>query len=197
LLVGFVFFYLFDRCMDTILHTHHHHYHHHQFLAHESDICPTDIISHQHILREGEEQEDNSLATWFQRKCPKGLVPVLGICFHTFLDGIILSITFRKDIVTGWTTSFGLLLHQFPEGIVAFVLLVKSGYGRKGALLWGCLDALCIPMGAVIFFPIVRHVDSPLLGILLGGCAGTLVFIGATHLLPACHVEGKRGEDEY
>jgi zinc transporter ZupT len=57
------------------------------------------------------------------------LMPILGIGFHSFVDGVIYSITFVAEIFTGALTALGMVLHEFPEGIIAFVHLQQGGYG--------------------------------------------------------------------
>ena len=63
-----------------------------------------------------------------QRDYSLGLVPMLGIGFHSFLDGAIYSITFSVSILTGYLATLGMVLHEFPEGIVTYLLLLRSGY---------------------------------------------------------------------
>ena len=63
-----------------------------------------------------------------------GLIPTLGIGLHSFIDGIIYSVTFSVSIFTGVLAVIGMVLHEFPEGIVTFILLVKSGFKKKKAL---------------------------------------------------------------
>ena len=53
-----------------------------------------------------------------------GLIPMLGIGFHSFIDGVVYSITFSVGMFTGVMTAIGMVLHEFPEGIVTYVLLI-------------------------------------------------------------------------
>ena len=45
-----------------------------------------------------------------------GILAVIGIGAHSFIDGIVYSITFTHSIYTGLMASFGLILHEFAEG---------------------------------------------------------------------------------
>jgi zinc and cadmium transporter len=45
-----------------------------------------------------------------------GIIPMLGIGFHSFIDGIIYSVTFNVGIFTGVLAAIGMILHEFPEG---------------------------------------------------------------------------------
>src|SRR5512147_675703 len=57
-----------------------------------------------------------------------GLVPLLGIGFHSFLDGIVYSISFSVSMFTGALVALGMVLHEFPEGIVTYTPLIKSRF---------------------------------------------------------------------
>ena len=83
-----------------------------------------------------------------------GVIPMLGIGFHSFLDGIIYSVTFNVNIFTGALAAIGMVLHEFPEGIVTFLLLKRSGFNRKKAALYAFLAAaISTPLGTVVSFP--------------------------------------------
>jgi zinc transporter ZupT len=47
-----------------------------------------------------------------------GLVRLIGIGFHSFLDGIVYSISFSISMLTGALVAIGMVLHEFPEGVV-------------------------------------------------------------------------------
>ncbi|MBN1483932.1 MAG: ZIP family metal transporter [Chloroflexia bacterium] len=122
-----------------------------------------------------------------------GITPVLGIGFHSLIDGIIYSITFNVSIFTGVLTAIGMILHEFPEGIVTFILLERAGVGRRQAILYSFLAAaLSTPLGTLVSFPFINEINQPTLGLLLAMSAGALVYVGASHLLPAVEKENKR-----
>ena len=60
-----------------------------------------------------------------------GVIPVLGIGLHSFIDGVIYSVTFNVSVFTGVLAAIGMILHEFPEGIVTFVLLERGGFSRR------------------------------------------------------------------
>ncbi|GER08691.1 hypothetical protein GCM10007972_26680 [Iodidimonas muriae] len=119
-----------------------------------------------------------------------GLVPMLGIGFHSFIDGGIYSITFTVSTFTGVLAAVGMVLHEFPEGIVTYLLLIRGGFSEKAALVSAFLAAaLTTPLGMLASYPLVSRIDMPLLGTLLSLSAGALVYVGATHLLPTAERE--------
>lgn len=122
-----------------------------------------------------------------------GVLPMLGIGFHSFIDGFIYSIAFKVSVLTGFLATTGMVLHEFPEGIVTYLLLLKSGIGERNAALVAFLAAAAsTPLGMLVSWPMVHAIDQPTLGALLSLSAGALVYVGATHLLPRAEQEHRR-----
>ena len=122
-----------------------------------------------------------------------GIIPMLGIGFHSFIDGVIYSVTFNVSILTGVLAAIGMVLHEFPEGIVTFVLLERGGFSRRKSALYALLAAaVSTPLGTLVSYPFLNTIKQPTLGILLAVSAGALVYVGASHLLPEVEKENKR-----
>lgn len=122
-----------------------------------------------------------------------GIIPMLGIGFHSFIDGIIYSVTFEVSILTGALAAVGMIFHEFPEGIVTFVLLERGGFSRRKSAAYAFLAAaVSTPLGALLSYPLTSSIKRSTLGILLGISAGALVYVGASHLLPAVEKENAK-----
>jgi len=122
-----------------------------------------------------------------------GVLPMVGIGFHSFIDGFIYSIAFTVSVFTGFLATTGMVLHEFPEGIVTYLMLVRGGFGERRATQLAFLAAAATtPLGMLVSYPFIRDIDSELLGLLLALSAGALVYVGATHLLPRAEQEQKR-----
>ncbi|QBQ55593.1 ZIP family metal transporter [Nitrosococcus wardiae] len=119
-----------------------------------------------------------------------GLIPMFGIGFHSFIDGFMYSITFTVSIFTGALAATGMVLHEFPEGIITYLLLLRGGFSEKTSLILAFLAAsLTTPLGTLISYPYISQINKPLLGALLSLSAGVLIYVGATHLLPQAENE--------
>ena len=122
-----------------------------------------------------------------------GLVPMLGIGFHSFIDGVIYSVTFTVSFFTGVLATIGMVLHEFPEGIVTYLLMLRGGFSKKRALICAFLAAaVTTPLGTLVSYPVVSQIQKPALSALLSLSAGALVYVGATHLLPRAEQEPRR-----
>ena len=122
-----------------------------------------------------------------------GIIPMLGIGFHSFIDGVIYSVTFNVSILTGVLAAIGMVLHEFPEGIVTFVLLERGGFSRRKSVIYAFLAAaISTPLGTLVSYPFINTIKRSTLGIWLAVSAGVLIYVGASHLLPAVERENKK-----
>lgn len=120
-----------------------------------------------------------------------GIVPMIGIGFHSLIDGFVYSVAFTVSIFTGFLATVGMVLHEFPEGIITYLLLVRGGFSERRAMVLAFLAAAATtPTGMLISWPMVIVLQGETLGALLALSAGALVYVGATHLLP--HAERER-----
>jgi zinc transporter ZupT len=122
-----------------------------------------------------------------------GLIPMLGIGFHSFLDGVIYAVAFNVSVFTGILAAIGMVLHEFPEGIVTFLLLERGGFAKQKSTWYAIMAAaITTPIGALVSYPFISNIKQSALGALLALSAGALVYVGASHLLPAVEKEHKR-----
>ncbi len=122
-----------------------------------------------------------------------GLVSMIGIGFHSFIDGFVYSITFTVSIFTGMLAAIGMVLHEFPEGLITYLLLLRGGFSEKKSLILAFFAAsLSTPLGMLVSYPYLSRIDRPLLGTLLSVSAGAIVYVGATHLLPQAEKEHQK-----
>ncbi len=122
-----------------------------------------------------------------------GITPALGIGFHSFIDGFIYSIAFSVSAFTGVLATAGMVLHEFPEGIITYLLLIKGGFSERNALILSLITAaFSTPLGTLVSYPLISRIDTQTLGSLLAVSAGALIYVGATHLLPRAEQEPKK-----
>ena len=52
--------------------------------------------------------------------------------------------------------------------------------------------AISTPLGALVSYPFINEITKPILGLLLAVSGGSLVYVGASHLLPEVEKEYRR-----
>ena len=88
-----------------------------------------------------------------------GLIPTIGIGFHSFIDGVVYSITFTVSVFTGVLATTGMVLHEFPEGIITYLLLLRGGFSEKTSLIIAVIAAsISTPLGMLVSWPYIRGI---------------------------------------
>lgn len=121
-----------------------------------------------------------------------GLIAAEGIGIHSFVDGIIYTVTFNVSALIGILSGIGLVVHEFAEGVITFMFLIQGGISEKKAAWYAFLIAgLTTPIGAFLFYPFIHKLSGESLGLMLGFVAGVLLYISSSHLLPAVREQEK------
>lgn len=129
-----------------------------------------------------------------QKELAFGITALQGIGIHSFIDGVIYSVTFSVSIFAGMVSGIGLVVHEFAEGVIAFTVLIKGGLPPRKAFFYAFLvAALTTPLGAFVAYPLVSELGDPVLGLALGFVVGVLIYVSASHLLP----EAREHEKEH
>jgi zinc transporter ZupT len=85
-----------------------------------------------------------------------------------------------------------MVLREFPEDR-HLLLLGRRGFNRKASTLYSLLAAaVSTPLGTLMSFHLIERIERWALGALLALSAGALVYVGASHLLPAVEREYRR-----
>ena len=91
---------------------------------HSCETCPTEIHS-------------------------KGTVIFSGLFLHSLIDGFIITAGFEVSMELGLFAAAGVILHELPEGVTSFALLMRL-MQRKTALFLAVAVALATPVGAAL-----------------------------------------------
>ncbi len=115
---------------------------------------------------------------------------LFGDAIHNFLDGVVIAAAFVNNVGTGIITTIAIALHEIPQEIGDFAVLVHGGFGRMKALLFNFGSALVAFLGALVAYFFLTAVEMVLPSI-LAFAAGGFVYIAIADLFP----ELKKEED--
>lgn len=126
-----------------------------------------------------------------------GYASIIALAIHSFFDGVVYAATFQKHAFTGWVATGGLLLHEFPEGVIGFALLARAGVERGRAIVIAVLAAAATTIAGTIGANLLMNLSTePPLAPMLGAAAGALIYVLIVHLGPhATRTPGRRGYD--
>jgi zinc and cadmium transporter len=135
---------------------------------------------HCHVMPTQEEHHDHHHNV--------GLMNLLGDGVHNFIDGALIAGSFLVSIEIGIATTIAVALHEIPQEIGDFAILLYSGFSRKKALLFNLLSALTALVGAGIVLAFGKSL--PLIGsYILPLAAGNFLYIAGSDLIPELHKE--------
>lgn len=112
-----------------------------------------------------------------------GYMNLVGDSLHNFIDGLVLAAAFTTDVRLGLTATLAVSMHEIPQEIGDFGVLLYAGFGKVRALLLNFAVALLAMAGGVVGYWFATAVEKNS-AYLLAFAAGGFIYIGAADLLP-------------
>jgi len=118
---------------------------------------------------------------------PFAWLNLFGDAVHNFVDGMIIAAGYIASVPVGIATTVAVVLHEIPQELGDFGILVFGGISRGKALFFNFLSALTAVLGALLvyFFSSVFNLSA----ILVPFAAGGFIYIASADLLPELHKE--------
>ncbi|MEK7471232.1 MAG: ZIP family metal transporter [Patescibacteria group bacterium] len=117
---------------------------------------------------------------------PVGKLILFSDGIHNFIDGIIIGVSFLISVPVGIATTLAVILHEIPQEIGDFAVLLHAGYTRKRALWLNFLSALAAILGTLVAFILGKTGESFTTWI-LPLAAGGFIYIAVADLIPELH----------
>lgn len=117
-----------------------------------------------------------------------GYMNLVGDTVHNLIDGLIIAATFIADYRLGLISTFAVALHEIPQEISDFGVLMYAGYSRSKALISNFIVSLTTPLGVLIGFALTPNLQG-LLSYLIPFAVGGFIYISASDLLPEIRKE--------
>ena len=137
------------------------------------------------IPHEYEEEKLTEKERKNKRLMKTGLLVSAGIIIHNFPEGILTLFGTIKDPTLGLVLLIAIALHNIPEGISVSIPIFYATKNRKKAFLWSLLSGLSEPIGALIgYFILSPFINNFALNMALAFVAGVMIFISFDELLP-------------
>ncbi len=121
-----------------------------------------------------------------KRPMPYAIMNLIGDGLHNFIDGILIAGSYLVDIQLGIATTIAVVLHEIPQEIGDFGVLLHGGFKKTGALLFNFLSGLTAMIGAVMTLLLGQAVSS-VPEYLIPFTAGGFIYIAASDLIPQIH----------
>ncbi len=123
---------------------------------------------------------------------PVGKLVLFSDGVHNMIDGIIIGVSFMTDVPLGIATTIAVILHEIPQEIGDFGVLIHSGYTKARALMLNFYSALLAVFGLVIAFVIGEYAQT-ITTWFIPIAAGGFIYIAVADLIPELHKSMKKG----
>lgn len=121
-----------------------------------------------------------------------GVLTALAIAIHNFPEGIATFTTAVNDTSLGIAIAVAIAIHNIPEGIAVSIPIYYATGNRRKAFFYSLLSGVAEPLGAVLaYLLLMPFMSETLMGCILAGVAGIMVFISIDELLPAAREYGE------
>jgi len=129
--------------------------------CHEKGVCDTHVFTYLNLIGDG---------------------------FHNFLDGLVIAASFMLSIKLGIVTTLAIVIHEIPQELGDFGVLVYGGFSKQKALVFNFLSALTAMVGAVCGY-FIADFSRGFFSFILPLTAGGFIYIAMSDLIPEIHKE--------
>jgi len=128
------------------------------------------------------------------RHCHEGVCSVhaftylnlFGDGIHNFVDGLVIGASFLVSVHFGIITTLVIIMHEIPQEIGDFGVLVYGGFSKFKARCYNFFIALTCILGTIAGYFISEHMHD-FSSFLLPFTAGGFIYIAACDLVPELH----------
>ena len=121
---------------------------------------------------------------------PLGYISLVTDSLHNFTDGVLIAAAWMASPSVGIATTVAVILHEIPQEISDFGVLLHAGFSKKKALFLNFIAACAAILGAVITI-LLGTLTEQLIIYILPFAAGGFIYLAGSDLIPELHKESK------
>ena len=114
---------------------------------------------------------------------PFSYLILISDAIHNFIDGLIIAASFVIAFPVGLVTTLAVALHEIPQEIGDYAVLVYGGFKRVKALFLNFLSAITVILGGITGFLLSEKMGNSIV-FLLPFAAGNFIYIASSDLIP-------------
>ncbi|MBI5398261.1 ZIP family metal transporter [Candidatus Woesearchaeota archaeon] len=119
---------------------------------------------------------------------PFAIMNLVGDAVHNFIDGIIIAVSYLVSLPVGLATTLAVVLHEIPQEIGDFGILLHGGFSKAKALFFNFITALAAFGGAILALVFTSYVANVQFFV-VPFAAGQFIYIAGSDLIPELHKE--------
>lgn len=119
---------------------------------------------------------------------PLGYISLITDSLHNFTDGVLIAAAWMASPEVGIATTLAVVVHEIPQEISDFGVLLHAGFSRRKALFLNFIAACAAILGALITV-MLGSVTEKLIVYILPFAAGGFIYLAGSDLIPELHRE--------
>lgn len=108
---------------------------------------------------------------------------LIGDGIHNFTDGFLIASAFMLNFHLGIVTTFAVILHEIPQEISDFGILLYGGFTRSKAILFNLLSALTAIIGGIASYLFGQNFQE-YIPLMAAFAAGNFIYLASADLIP-------------
>ncbi len=124
---------------------------------------------------------------------PVGKMILFSDGIHNFIDGLIIGSSYLISVELGLATTLAVILHEIPQEIGDFAVLLHSGFSRARAL-WLNFASASVSIVGVIAALLLGNYSETISAWLIPFAAGGFIYVALSDLIPELH---KKSENNF
>jgi zinc and cadmium transporter len=119
---------------------------------------------------------------------PFAVMNLIGDGIHNFVDGMVIGASYLVSIPVGIATTIAIILHEIPQEIGDFGVLLYGGFSKRKAMLFNFLSATVAIAGTIAVLVAHLYIDA-LNSALIPFAIGSFLYIAGSDLIPEIQKE--------
>ena len=112
-----------------------------------------------------------------------GWMILVGDGLHNFTDGILIAAAFLADPHLGLITGLAIIVHEIPQEIADFIVLLNAGFSRTRAYVYNLICSLMAVVGGLLgYFTLERGMEW--IPYVLVFASSGFIYIAVSDLMP-------------
>ena len=111
-------------------------------------------------------------------------INILGDGIHNFIDGVMIGASYLASPTLGLSTTIAVLLHEIPQELADFGILIHSGLSVRKAVLLNLASASVAILGTTLSLLAGTIAQETVTTLLVPLTAGGFVYLAAADLIP-------------
>ncbi len=119
---------------------------------------------------------------------PLGYISLITDSLHNFTDGVLIAAAWMASPEVGIATTLAVIVHEIPQEISDFGVLLHAGFSKKKALWLNFIAACSAILGGVLTLTL-GSVSEKILVYILPFAAGGFIYLAGSDLIPELNRE--------